>query len=122
MAGDRMPNRKVPEAIVTPQHRLALRDLKDAMEKLLGKDLIQLKLFGSRARGDADADSDLDVVLIAGNLTRKRRREILDQVADIELEHLTPISLLLISQEDFRRLLSRERRIAVDIEREGVPI
>jgi len=117
-----MPNRKVPEAIVTPQHRLALRDLKDAMEKLLGKDLIQLKLFGSRARGDADADSDLDVVLIAGNLTRKRRREILDQVADIELEHLTPISLLLISQEDFRRLLSRERRIAVDIEREGVPI
>jgi len=92
------------------------------MKKLLGKDLIHLKLFGSRARGDADVDSDLNVVLVVGNLSKKRRREILDQVADIEMEHLTPISLLLISQEDFRQLLSRERRIALDIEREGVPL
>lgn len=100
----------------------ALQELKKRMTHLLGADLVHLRLFGSRARGDAERDSDLDVALIVRNLDRPRRREILDQVAEIELEWLAPISLLLLAEEDYLDLKQRERRIALDIERDGVEL
>ncbi|MEJ2147767.1 MAG: nucleotidyltransferase domain-containing protein [Acidobacteriota bacterium] len=100
----------------------ALGALKERMERLLGDDLVFLRVFGSRARGDAEADSDLDVALVARNLDSGRRREILDEVAEIELEWLAPLSLILLSEEDFLDLRNRERRIALDIVREGVEL
>ena len=92
------------------------------MTRSLGADLVHLRLFGSRARGDAERDSDLDVALIVRNLDRTRRRRILDQVAEIELEWLATISLLLLAEEDYLDLKQLERRIALDIERDGVEL
>jgi hypothetical protein len=40
-------------------------------------------------------------------------------VAETELEHLIPLTLLILSDEDFEYLKSMERRIALDIERKG---
>jgi predicted nucleotidyltransferase len=107
---------------VDSDQQQALGALKERMERLLGDDLVFLRVFGSRARGDAEADSDLDVALVARNLDSGRRREILDEVAEIELEWLAPLSLILLSEEDFLDLRNRERRIALDIVREGVEL
>ena len=41
------------------------------------------------------------------------------RLADIEFEYLRSLSTLILSEEDFLLLRKRERRIAVDIEREG---
>jgi hypothetical protein len=43
-------------------------------------------------------------------------------VTAIELEYLTPLSTLILSKREFEFLKSRERRIALDIEREGIEI
>jgi hypothetical protein len=43
-------------------------------------------------------------------------------VVEIELKYLTPMSTLVLAQEQFERLRERERRIALDIEREGIPL
>lgn len=107
---------------VDSDQQQALDALKERMARLLGDDLVSLRVFGSRARGDAEADSDLDVALVARNLDSGRRREILDEVAQIELEWLAPLSLILLSEEDFLDLRDRERRIALDIVREGVEL
>jgi len=48
------------------------------------------------------------------------RNRILDVVARIELEYGVPLSTLILQEEEYRRLLNRERRIALDIDREGV--
>jgi uncharacterized protein len=83
---------------------------------------VRMLLYGSRARGDFDGDSDIDVAVIVRGLTRELKDRILENVADVELEFLTPISTLVISEDDFAFLKGRERRIALDIEREGIPL
>jgi len=59
--------------------------------------------------------------VIAG-LSRDEHRRILDVVVDIEVRHGFFISLALFSEEEFARLTARERRIALDIQQEGVPL
>ncbi len=99
-----------------------LQELKRSLETFLGDQLVSVILFGSKARGDYHAESDVDVAVIVRGLTRKLKGQILDEVAELELEHHVPVSLLIFSEEEFNHLKKRERRIALDIEREGVPL
>ena len=100
---------------------LIVRELKDVLKRFLG-DRIRLVLYGSRARGDYADESDIDIAIIVQGLTRELKNQILNIVADIEIKHLTPLSTLVLSEEDFESLKKRERRIALDIEREGIPL
>ena len=99
-----------------------VQELKRFLESFLGDLLINMVLFGSMARGDYHDESDVDVAIIVRGLTRKLKSQILDEVAKLELEHHMPVSVLVLSDEEFNRLKKRERRIALDIEREGIPL
>jgi len=79
-------------------------------------------LFGSRARGDYDLESDFDLALIVKNLNRNLRNSILEMTAEIEFKYDFPVSLLIFSEDTFNHLKEKERRIALDIEREGIPV
>ena len=69
--------------------------------------------FGSRARGDYSPDSDIDVAVVIRGLDRARK---------MAFEHATAVSALVLSEAEFDALLTRERRIALDIERSGVGV
>jgi len=99
-----------------------LVELKEAVQEIVGDRLVKMVLYGSRARGDYNNESDIDIAIIVRGLTRGLKNQILDIVADIELKYLTPLSTLVLSEEDFELLKKRERRIALDIEREGIPL
>lgn len=99
-----------------------LIDLKKSIEEIAGNRLLKIVLYGSRARGDYDDDSDTDIAIIIRGLTRELKHQILSRVADIEFEYLHSLSTLIISEEDFRLLRKRERRIALDIEQEGISL
>jgi len=102
--------------------RLALTELKLKIKRLLGSKLLAIILYGSKARRDYDIDSDTDIAIIVEDLTKELKSQILDIVTAIELEYLTPLSTLILSKKEFELLKSRERRIALDIEREGIEI
>ncbi len=106
-------------ALTDEEIHAALAALKERLGSLLGPDLVKLTLFGSYARGDADPDSDVDVAIVLRGKDSRMRDRILDVVAAIELEHGVPLATLILPEGEFRRLLERERRIALDIEREG---
>ena len=97
-----------------------LRELKESLGSFLGDRLLRMVLFGSMAKGDYNDESDADVAIIIRGLTRELKNKVLDKVAEVELNHLMPISALIFSEDEFNRLKKRERRIALDIEREGV--
>jgi predicted nucleotidyltransferase len=99
-----------------------LIDLKKRLQEVAGDRLLRVVLYGSRARGDYSEGSDTDIAVIVRGLTREMKDTMLNRVADIEFDHLRSLSTLILSEEDFIFLKSRERRIALDIEREGIPI
>ncbi|HEC62507.1 MAG TPA: nucleotidyltransferase domain-containing protein [bacterium] len=97
-----------------------LIDLKESLELFLGDSLIKLVLFGSRARGDYEEDSDIDVAVIVRSISKELKNQIYNKVAEIELKYLRSISSIVFSEAEFNRLKERERRIALDIESEGI--
>jgi uncharacterized protein len=99
----------------------ALKELKDTLKNFLG-DRMKLILYGSRARGDYDHESDIDIAIIVPGLTRDLKNQIFSIIADVELKYLSPLSTLILSENDFELLKNRERRLALDIEREGIPL
>lgn len=107
---------------LSTEERAILEELKCCLQQMLGNRLRKLVLFGSRARGDWEDGSDIDIAIVVSGLDAKLKDLILVRVAELELEYLTPLSTLVFSEEDFNHLKSRERRIALDIEREGVPL
>lgn len=50
--------------MLTDQEKAALKEFKAKLQEVLGGQLIELRLFGSKARGDGCADSDIDVLVI----------------------------------------------------------
>ena len=99
-----------------------LKELKESLKTFLGDRLLTMTLFGSIARGDDTDESDIDVAIVIRGLTRELKHQILDRVAEIELHHFMPVSALVLSEDEFIRLKKRERRIALDIEEEGIPL
>jgi predicted nucleotidyltransferase len=99
----------------------ALLELKKAMKNLAGGHT-KLILFGSRARRDYGCESDVDIAIIVRGLNKELKNAILEKVAGIEIKYLTPLSTLVISDKDFAFLKRRERRIALDIQREGISL
>jgi len=107
---------------LTREEKKAVNELKNTLKKFLGDSLVVMKLYGSRAKGDFDSDSDIDIAIVVRGLTRKVKNHIFKKVAEIEVEHLLPLSILILSEDEFNRLKSRERRIALDIENEGIAL
>ena len=107
---------------LTVEEKATLDDIKSAVARLLHERAYRLVLFGSKARGDFDKTSDVDLAIIVDGLDRKLKDEIIDAIADVELHHLFYVSTVILSTDEFRHLLSRERRVALDIQSEGIEL
>lgn len=92
------------------------------LHQKFGDNIIELRLFGSRARGEGHEESDLDVAVIVKKESGRLRRHIYDIAADILLSDSINISPLVFSKEKLDWLLSIERGIALDNEREGITL
>jgi predicted nucleotidyltransferase len=105
---------------LTPAERLATDEFTTAVRALLGNDLHEIRLFGSRARGEGTPESDLDLALIVTAAGRARRYEVSDLAFDIGLRHSVLLAPTVITRERLDDLRARERRFAADLDREGV--
>ena len=107
---------------LSAQERQALQTFKEGVRKSLGDKLIQMILFGSRAREEGTEYSDLDVAVLVKEEDPDVRRAVYDQAAEIFMAFEISVSPLVISHQRFDRYLRMGRRIACEIEREGISI
>jgi predicted nucleotidyltransferase len=94
--------------------------LAQALRKRLKSHLRDLRLFGSRARGDAHETSDYDVLILVDQKTSEVRDRILDVQVEILDQYDALVATILRTEDEWR--LSQGFPLAQNIARESVPL
>jgi predicted nucleotidyltransferase len=110
---------------IAPDLLSTLEHYRRQLEDRFGDRLVSLRLFGSQAQGDAAEDSDADVAVVIRELTEAERQLAVRWGFDAwqRAGQRGPLpSPLVWSLAERADRIRAERRIALDIEREGIPL
>jgi predicted nucleotidyltransferase len=88
---------------LTIKERHALNTFKNHVSSLLGPDLQQTILFGSKARGDGRATSDFDLAVIVRHVTHQMKRNVIDIACNRYLEDDVDISPVVYTAEEYEK-------------------
>ena len=107
---------------LTRKEQSALKKFKAAVEKALAGKLVDIKLFGSKARGDARKDSDIDVLVVTSSDDWRIRNVVYRMVSDILLETEVSISAKALSRRDCERLRTEGSAFIRNVIQDGIPV
>ncbi len=82
--------------------------------------VLDLRVFGSRARGDAAPDSDLDVFIEVETLTSSLRQQISEIAWEVGFEWDRVISTIVTTRDQLEQGAMGANPLILEIEREGV--
>ena len=101
----------------------ALEELKTGLRGQFGERLLRVVLFGSYAQGVAHAESDVDVLAVVSRREPRDRHRAVDAAVEVMLRRPEVVlSVLVMSTEELGKLRAQERRLARDIDREGIEL
>ena len=104
-----------------PNQYQALAELKKRLAANF--DIVEMAIFGSVVRGEADDESDLDILLVTKlPLDRTTRHQITDIVCEINLQFDTNLSTLVVDQAAWQSGLYSVLPIHEEILTEGVAL
>ena len=104
----------------TEQH--ALERFKAVLESLLADNLMSLRLFGSRARGEGTDESDLDVLVVLREKDRSICRRIVEEALETDLVYDTNLAPTILSAEEYQQNREYQTPFYRSVERESLPL
>lgn len=107
---------------LTEAEQQALVRFKNALEPLLGENLLSLRLFGSRVRGEGTEESDLDVLVVVQKKNRALCRRIVEESLEVDLAYGTNLAPTILSAEEYRQNQESGTPFYQNIERESVSL
>ena len=100
----------------------ALKEFRMTLEELLADNLLEVKLFGSKARGDARKDSDVDVLVIISSGDWRTCDVVYGVATDILLGTEVCISPKVINKKEYNRLCNSGNPFIKNVIREGITV
>jgi predicted nucleotidyltransferase len=107
---------------LTVKEMSVIRQFKASVEHSLGKRLIELKIFGSKARGDDRPDSDIDVLVIVTDDDWRICDAVYDIATDILLQTDISISPKVISKNQLELLQKEDAFFLRNISRDAIAV
>jgi predicted nucleotidyltransferase len=112
----------MPATTLSQRESEALREFSTRIRAALGANLQELRLFGSKARGDARPDSDLDVLVVVGD-DRVRAEDLAVDIAfDVNVASDLYISPRVVTAESLADPVWRTTLFVQTVTREGVAL
>jgi uncharacterized protein len=105
---------------ITKKESDALQAFNQRLLNELGKQVRQVILFGSKARGDSAPDSDIDVLILAEEEGRQVRKTISKISSQIGLDYDVCLGALLIANKRWRQMSSERFSLCRNVERDGI--
>jgi predicted nucleotidyltransferase len=105
---------------LTSNEKKAIGELKAQLMSRL--DVLDAKLFGSKARGDATEGSDVDIMIEIAEATPETQTEIFDLVFRINLENDTFISVVTFDRAELEEGPMSESPLYKRVQQEGISI
>lgn len=84
--------------------------------------VVDMRLFGSKARGDFDPDSDLDILIILENADWTVRDQIHLLAARVSLEYDVLINTHLFSRAGWENMTHRRATLWRHVQCDGIPL
>ncbi len=102
--------------------RRAVKEFVKKLKNELGDNLLNIRLFGSKARHDFTRDSDIDILLILAEKNSEYIDKIVDILVDIQLEYDANISPVIYTEYEYGRNREMGTLFVKNVEKEGVSL
>ncbi|MBX3055196.1 MAG: nucleotidyltransferase domain-containing protein [Anaerolineae bacterium] len=92
------------------------------LAETLGENLVDLYLFGSKARGDSHVDSDIDLLIILCHLDANSRWLARSVAANCSLEYDVLFNTHLYEKGRWDAIVAQRDTLWREVQRDGVPL
>ncbi len=108
--------------LLTPPEQQAVDALGSQLRERFPGRILQMILFGSKARGDSREWSDIDVLILVDDEDWPLRQEISTVASRVSLEYDVLIGPRVIGQERWERMKQRGLGLYQNVAAEGIPL
>lgn len=100
----------------------AIKEFCEFLRRELGANLLEIRLFGSVARGTATPESDIDILVLVRREDSAAREAIIEAAVEINLKHDVVVSPVIMSADRYSAPLFKETHFYKSLQEEGIPL
>lgn len=107
---------------LTGEEQKAVDQFAATLRQRWGSQIVEIRLFGSKARGDAGPESDVDLLIVTARDDWKLKDQIGRVSTDILLAQGVYLSIKVVGHSLYQRLIALEAPFLKNVLREGAPV
>ncbi|RKO66011.1 nucleotidyltransferase domain-containing protein [Desulfofundulus salinus] len=109
-------------AFLNPLEEKAIREFSSKVKSSLGKNLLDLKLFGSKSTGKFHEESDIDILVVVNERDEQLLDAISEILLDVELKYNSMLSPVVLTAAEFLQNQKHQTLFYHEVARDGVTL